>query len=98
MEKFQHEIGTEALLLKSLLHAMRHLLRQPTAQEKQLGKLERQVCKLLSKMPQRLNAMSLYFKDLACAANERANKGQALPANFFKTHEETLGKLVQSPG
>ena len=49
VKKFHREIGTDMLLVRSLLHSIRHLLCQPTAEERQLEKLERQVAKLQTK-------------------------------------------------
>ena len=85
VKKFHREIGTDVLLVRSLLHSIRHLLCQPTAEERQLERLERQVAKLQVKKPQRLQARQLYFRDVLGLAGEWSERGRQLPPHFAQT-------------
>ena len=100
VRKYHHEVGTEHLLVRSLLHTMRHLVCQPNAQDKQLERLERQVAKLQSKRPQQLTARPLYFKDVVGLAKEWSDQGKQIPTNFaraiMKQHGDSWARAPES--
>ena len=85
VKKFHREIGTDMLLVRSLLHSIRHFLCQPTAEERQLEKLERQVTKLQVNKPQRLQARQFYFRDVLGLAGAWFERGRQLPPHFAQT-------------
>jgi hypothetical protein len=92
VKKFHHEVGTDVLLVRSMLHATRHLLGQPSAQDRKLEKLERQVAKLQAKRPQKLSARHLYFRDVVGLASQWSGRGQELPALFTRTMMKLHGE------
>jgi hypothetical protein len=85
VKKFHREIGTEGLLVRSLLHSMRHLLCQPTTEERHMERLGRQVAKLQAKQPQNIQGRQLYFRDVLGLAGEWSERGRQLPPQFAQT-------------
>ena len=101
VKQFHREIGNDMLLVRSLLHSIRHLSCQPTAEERQLERLERQVAKLQVKKPQRLQARQSILETFSgLPASGLREVGSSLHISTFRPdrHEAAQRKLVQSPG
>ena len=100
VKKHHQEYSSDSLMLRALAHAMRHLWPQPSREDKQIAKLQKEIASLESRKPQHYGGRQLYLKDLIDMAKEKRALGRRFPKTVFRgimrRHGQTWGRLPES--
>ena len=93
MRKFHPELGQESLMVRSLLHTLRHLMPQASREGRRLLRAQQALERLRQKNPERLSGRQMYVKDLMSVGKHwQPRPGQVIPDKLQKVIMQRHGK------